>query len=64
MSDNWDAHGSMSSHVVAYVRTKATELHRIKCVNSVQVSDVVVAHNLEPGTEKIEATVSVTFAIG
>ncbi|HEX6351479.1 prepilin-type N-terminal cleavage/methylation domain-containing protein [Actinophytocola sp.] len=58
MSDNWDAPDAVSIHVVAYVRTNTTQLHRIKCVNSVQVSDVVVARNLDP---TIEPTVTCTF---
>jgi prepilin-type N-terminal cleavage/methylation domain-containing protein len=50
MSDNWNAHGSVTTNVVAYyVKPGTTELHRVKCTGSPgSAFDVVVAHHIDP----------------
>jgi prepilin-type N-terminal cleavage/methylation domain-containing protein len=52
LSDNWNGHGSVTTHVVAYyVKPGTTELHRVKCTGSpASAVDVVVAHYVDPNT--------------
>lgn len=61
LSDDWNTTVSppvVSTDVVAYYLVPAgavAELHRMKCVGgaSAPVSDVVVAHNVDPGTSVV-----------
>lgn len=53
LSDSWDGSttpAALTTHVVAYyLNPGTTELHRLKCAGAA-VSDVVVAHHVDPST--------------
>jgi prepilin-type N-terminal cleavage/methylation domain-containing protein len=52
LSDDWDGTTSpatITTHIVAYYLA-SSELHRLKCIGSATVSDVVVAHHVDPAT--------------
>lgn len=65
LSDDWDGTASppaVSTDIVAYY-LRANELHRMKCVGSATpVSDVVVAHYVDPATPKITCSSDCTLA--
>ncbi|MEU4394644.1 type II secretion system protein [Kribbella sp. NPDC023855] len=62
LSDSWDPTDSMTAPktvvVAYYLKTVAggTELHRLKCVGSDTPFDVLVAHNVKPGSVTVSCS--------
>jgi hypothetical protein len=69
LSDDWDTSGSepvRRTSIIAYYLAPAgavAELHRLRCLgSSAPVSDVVVAHNVDPATPAVTCSSTCTSA--
>lgn len=65
LSDDWDTSGAAPARrtaIIAYYLA-GTELHRLRCLGSATpVSDVVIAHNVNPATPAVTCSSTCTVA--